>query len=146
MQNADLRARLASLVQVAIDTRDDDAEGIADVLMAAGVFVPPADAELSEGRYVAVDPTVPTPWGPGELIFSDERVEYRDGPLTRDVTEDYRAWLDLQPGIITRTYEWPEPPPTCPECAAGKHLVCAGIALNYADEIVACRCAHTEVP
>lgn len=148
-----LRAAFASLVLTA-DTlfrylpphsrasAQEDAEAIADVMIAAGVWLPPADAELSEGRMVSIAASARNPWAGIEIENRDGRVI--DWATGVDITERYHEWLAEQPAVNTRTYEWPEPPPICPECRDGKHRNC-GPALNVAlDVIVPCRCDHGE--
>ncbi len=112
----------------------------AEALDAAGVFVPPPGATIaSEGRVVRWTPDGSSPFEGAMLSWTSEgRVISEDGI---DVTERYHAWLATLPAVETRSYEWPEDPPVCPECAAGKHAVCVGEALHpILDVIVPCRC------
>ncbi|WQY99757.1 hypothetical protein [Microbacterium phage MO526] len=141
MREPDQTNRLASLIEAAMDTRGGDALGIAQILIGEGVFYPPRGAERTEGRMIALDASDPAPYG--DLEHSEGRMYYADGTgARRDVTDAMNAWAARQPGVLVVTFEWPEPPPICPECRDGKHGNCGDALHDFTDEIVPCRCDH----
>lgn len=118
---------------------------VADALIAKGIFMPPEDAERTEGRMIAMTPqTEPMPYG-DNLEHEGDRVYVSDGTgARRDVTDTVNEWAARQPGIIVVTYEWPEPRPICPECRDGKHGNCGPALHEATDTIVECGCTHGE--
>ncbi|QDH93104.1 hypothetical protein QDA02_gp61 [Microbacterium phage Margaery] len=118
---------------------------VADALIDKGVFMPPEDAERTEGRAIEVTPeSEPMPYG-GDVMYRDGRAWSNIAGAERDVTDTINEWAARQPGVIVVTYEWPEKRPICPECRDGKHGNCTGEALHEpTDVIVECGCSHGE--
>lgn len=141
MREPETTNRLAGLIEAAMDTRGGDPIGIAQVLLAAGVFLPPPNAERREGRVVTYTPHEEiAPFPHVELTHENGRVYAGHG---QDVTEAYHEWLSSLPGTISVTFEWPEEPPICPECRDGKHRNCDGTAWHEEMDVrTRCRCEH----
>ena len=100
--HAEMTTRIAGLLTPHVG---DSAFDVAKRLVEAGVFLPPLNATMLEQTTGKFDPAQGSPFA-GNLTMSDGRVFSDFGGYTRDVTDEYNAWVSSLPQTTTRAYQW----------------------------------------